>query len=167
MDEKRAMMNVMAHFSMTHCMGLPLPGSPLMFPPPPFLPQATTSCPSPPRFALLCHIVSPCFHCSCLCTIPPLCSSCFFYGHHRIASHRHGFMVLFYPGGGVRGVGMMASENEPRQMLWLRFRNSPSGPPTSLVPPHPSPSPVPPLSDSKPPTSLWKGEGQVQQHPHF
>ena len=53
----------------------------------------------------------------------------------------------------------MAGENEPRQTSWLVFRNSPPGSPTSWVPPHPSPSPVPLSSKFKPPTSFGKGRG--------
>ena len=41
------------------------------------------------------------------------------------------------------------------------------GPPTPWVPPRISPSPIPPLSEQKPPTSLWKGEGQMQRCPGF
>jgi len=41
------------------------------------------------------------------------------------------------------------------------------GPPTPWVPPRVSPSPIPPSSKQKLPTSLWKGEGQMQWHLGF
>jgi len=56
----------------------------------------------------------------------------------------------------------MDNENEPRQMSWLVFRDALDGPPISWVPPCVSPSPIPPSSDDAPPTSLWRGEGQVR-----
>ena len=59
----------------------------------------------------------------------------------------------------------MEGENELQQMLWLIFRDTPNGPPTFWVPPRLSPSPVPPSSESKMPTSLQKGEGQLRQQP--
>jgi hypothetical protein len=55
-----------------------------------------------------------------------------------VALHRYFFWVSPRPGGRVRGVseGDMKtdSENEPRQMSWFVFRNSPLGPPTLWVP---------------------------------
>jgi hypothetical protein len=54
----------------------------------------------------------------------------------------------------------LVGENEPRQTSWLAFRNSPLGLPLL-------PFPVPPSSESKPPTSLWKGEGRLQQQPRL
>jgi len=56
----------------------------------------------------------------------------------------------------------MDNENEPRQTSWLAFRDALDGPPTYWVPPGVSTSPIPSSSKNEPPTSLWKGEGQVQ-----
>ena len=61
----------------------------------------------------------------------------------------------------------MDVENKPRQLSWLVFRNPLPGLPTSSVPPGLTPSSDPPLTESKPPTSLWKGEGRLRQHPRL
>ena len=46
----------------------------------------------------------------------------------------------------------------------VRFRDILVGPPTSWVPPWCfSPPQIPSSSDKEPPTSLWKGEGQLRQ----
>jgi len=42
------------------------------------------------------------------------------------------------------------------------FLDTLPGPPTAWVPPHVSPSPIPPSSGLDLPTSLWKGEGWMQ-----
>jgi hypothetical protein len=59
--------------------------------------------------------------------------------------------------------GSLSSSSRCRHVTILR--KLPAGPPF-MGPPHISPSPDPPLSKYKPPTSLWKGEGQ-RQHPRF
>jgi hypothetical protein len=43
----------------------------------------------------------------------------------------------------------------------VRFANAPDGPPIPWDPSRVPPSPIPPSRDLEPPTSLWKGEGQV------
>ena len=43
----------------------------------------------------------------------------------------------------------------------IRFGDAPDGPPIPWVPPRVPPSPIPPSKEFGPPTSLWKGEGQV------
>jgi hypothetical protein len=60
----------------------------------------------------------------------------------------------------------LVGENQPRQMSWFVFRNSPMGL-HCVDAPSSSSFPVPPSSESKPPTSLWKGEGRLQQHPRL
>ena len=47
----------------------------------------------------------------------------------------------------------------------VHFGDTPSRLPTSLEPPSPSPSLVPPVSESELPISLGKGEGQLGLHP--
>ena len=58
-------------------------------------------------------------------------------------------------------------ENEPQQTSWLMFHDTPRGPPNSWVSPPVSTSRIPPSSENEPPTSLWKGEGWVEMHPHL
>ena len=58
---------------------------------------------------------------------------------------------------GMRDWGKRAMTN-----VVVRFRDAPHGLPTSWVPPDVSPSPNHPSNDNKPPTSLWKGEGQLR-----
>jgi len=50
-------------------------------------------------------------------------------------------------------------ENEPRQMSWLVFRNSPPGLPHFMGPLDFLPPWILHRTTVKPPASLWKGEG--------
>ena len=87
------------------------------------------------------------------------------FGYHCI------FGIWFRPGGGVRdtnggmGGGIVKMNHDKHRGSY--FCDTPNGPPTSWVPPRVSPSPIPPSNDNKPPTSLWKGEGWLWQHPHL
>ena len=47
----------------------------------------------------------------------------------------------------------------------VRFPDALNGPPPPQIPP--CVSPIPPSSELEPPTSLWKGEGQMQWGPSF
>jgi hypothetical protein len=58
---------------------------------------------------------------------------------------------------------VLRSSSSSRRRCVTMLHNLPAGPPF-MGPPHLSPSPDPPSSESKLPTSLWKGEGRRRHH---
>jgi len=73
--------------------------------------------------------------------------SSWFQGAFAVSGHH--FVLAAVLEASVGGDGRMESENEPRQMSWLMFRDALYGPPTSWVPPCVSLSPIPLSSNDK------------------
>ena len=83
--------------------------------------------------------------------------SSWFRGVFAVSGHH--FILVAVLEASVGGDGRMESENEPRQTLWLMFRDALYGPPTSWVPPCVSLSPIPPSSNDE---RALEGEGRLR-----
>ena len=140
----------------TLCLASPPPPHLALPPPPPRclapLPPSRVACPSPAHLAPPPHGLASSHQLTLLSSILPLCLlisppifSAYCSPLCRRCVDRHCFGVLFRPDAGleasVRGKGKVDNENEPRQMSWLVFHNSPATPPTLLAPPLHPPSP--------------------------
>ena len=59
--------------------------------------------------------------------------------------------------------GEMDRRKQTTMFIMVRFEDAPGRPPTPWVPSFASLSPIPLSSKLELPTSLWKGEGRMQQ----
>jgi hypothetical protein len=86
--------------------------------------------------------------------------------HREVGATLRRWTVVMY-GNSQRCEGQRGMKKTNYDEIVVRCRNVRVGPPTFWVLPCVSPSHIPPSSDNKPPTSLWKGEGRMWRRPRF